>query len=266
MKKRLVIVLGLVLVLLVGITSTASAIVWGEPDAGEHPYVGLVISPAPSGGYYICSGTLIAPDLFLTAAHCVDGLTDFFVTFKEAGPYSLANDFTHGSGYAHPNYDGLTLPATYDVGVVVLDQPVVMDEYGVVAPLGFLDEFATAIGTKDPFFTSVGYGINAVLPNPMDEDVFLLARYKSEQRLNNLKNALIDGYNVQFTNNPGLGNGSGGTCSGDSGGPLFYGDTNMVAAINSFGIAPHCNGNDYAFRADTAAVHDFLAGFGYFLP
>jgi len=35
-------------------------------------------------------------------------------------------------------------------------------------------------------------------------------------------------------------------------------DTNIVAAINSFGIAPHCVGNDYMWRADIAATVDFV--------
>ena len=60
--------------------------------------------------------------------------------------------------------------------------------------------------------------------------------------------------NFVFTNNPGNGHGVGGTCSGDSGGPAFWIDpatgqhTNIVVAVNSYGIAPNCNGNDYQFR------------------
>lgn len=263
--KKLSIVFGLVLLATLIFATSAGAITWGEPDGGEHPYVGFMLAPAPGGGYYVCSGTLISPTIFLTAAHCVDGLTDFFVTFEET--WSGFAFTTHGSGYAHPNYPGnLYLPDTYDVGVVILDAPVVMAEYGTVAPVGFFDQFEKAKGTKDPMFEPVGYGINGVLPNPNDADEWYLSRYKGEQRLINLNSALIDGFNIQLTNNPGLGNGSGGTCSGDSGGPILYKDTNMVTAVNSFGIAPHCNGTDYAFRVDLQTVHDFLAGFGYVAP
>ncbi len=35
--------------------------------------------------------------------------------------------------------------------------------------------------------------------------------------------------------------------------------TNLVVAVNSYGIAPNCNGNDYQFRTDSQAAQDFLA-------
>ena len=60
---------------------------------------------------------------------------------------------------------------------------------------------------------------------------------------------------------PGLGSGSGGTYSGDSGCPIFVANTNVIAGVNSFGIAPYCKGNDYAFRTDTQVAHDFLGQF-----
>ena len=47
------------------------------------------------------------------------------------------------------------------------------------------------------------------------------------------------------------------TTFGDSGGPLFHGDTNLVGAIVSWGKTP-CIGVDYQFRMDTAAALDFV--------
>jgi secreted trypsin-like serine protease len=58
-----------------------------------------------------------------------------------------------------------------------------------------------------------------------------------------------------------LGAGPGGTCSGDSGGPILWRGTDIVVAINSFGIAPYCHGNDYAFRTDTEVARAFLSQF-----
>jgi secreted trypsin-like serine protease len=50
----------------------------------------------------------------------------------------------------------------------------------------------------------------------------------------------------------------GGTCFGDSGGPIFCSNTNMVVSVVSWGITP-CIGVDYNFRTDTALAQDFLA-------
>ena len=57
------------------------------------------------------------------------------------------------------------------------------------------------------------------------------------------------------------GGGRGGTCSGDSGGPLFYpSNTNQVVAVTSFGKTnPNdCVGNDYAYRVDRQEVIDWI--------
>src|SRR5437762_2343685 len=53
----------------------AHAITQGQPDGGLHPNVGAVLadydgqSPGPD---IVCSGTLIAPTVFLTVAHCIE--------------------------------------------------------------------------------------------------------------------------------------------------------------------------------------------------
>jgi hypothetical protein len=60
---------------------------------------------------------------------------------------------------------------------------------------------------------------------------------------------------AKYTNNPGTG---GGTCFGDSGGRIFYGNSNMVVSVVSWGITP-CIRVDYNSRTDTALAQDFLA-------
>jgi secreted trypsin-like serine protease len=93
-----------------------------------------------------------------------------------------------------------------------------------------------------------------------------MSRYKGEQRIINLVNALSDGYNVMLTNNPGMGNGVGGTCNGDSGGPILVKDSNLIVGINSFGMAPWCKGNDYGYRVDILNSYEFLNQFVDVLP
>src|SRR4051812_10546680 len=49
----------------------AMAIVGGADDQGAHPQVGALVARFPDGEFPACSGTLIAPAVFLTAGHCI---------------------------------------------------------------------------------------------------------------------------------------------------------------------------------------------------
>jgi hypothetical protein len=68
--------LTVVLLALAGMVLTigpTSAITFGQPDGNRHPNVGALLAdydPDSPGPDIICSGTLIAPTVFLTAAHC----------------------------------------------------------------------------------------------------------------------------------------------------------------------------------------------------
>ena len=67
-----------------------------------------------------------------------------------------------------------------------------------------------------------------------------------------------DGFNLKTQNDGGS---RGGTCSGDSGGPVFYPSTsNVIVAVTSFGrTSPNdCQGNDYSYRLDRQEVIDWI--------
>jgi secreted trypsin-like serine protease len=55
---------------------------------------------------------------------------------------------------------------------------------------------------------------------------------------------------------------TGGTCFGDSGGPNFIGDTNVVAGVTSFGLNGTCAGTGGIYRIDRADDLNWLATFG----
>jgi secreted trypsin-like serine protease len=93
------------------------------------------------------------------------------------------------------------------------------------------------------------------LIKPFFEDTY--ARYFGRVKLVELKSTFNGGHSAKFTSNPGTG---GGTCFGDSGGPVFYGNTNMVVAVVSWGITP-CIGVSYEFRVETAIALNFLRGY-----
>ena len=70
--RRLVLALAALATLGLAVATPAGAITNGSPDGNAHPNVGgLVAAKAYSDGTWIyCSGTLISPTVFLTAAHC----------------------------------------------------------------------------------------------------------------------------------------------------------------------------------------------------
>jgi hypothetical protein len=63
---------------------------------------------------------------------------------------------------------------------------------------------------------------------------------------------------LRISMNPSTGNG--GTCYGDSGGPNFLGDTNVIAAITITGDAV-CRATNVDYRLDTASARAFLADY-----
>ena len=74
---------------------------------------------------------------------------------------------------------------------------------------------------------TVGYGIQSVEPKPKDVET----RYKSTSRIVEVNGNIADGGNVHTLNNPSAVGGQGGSCFGDSGGPLFVNNTNEVVAV-----------------------------------
>ena len=140
-----------------------------------------------------------------------------------------------------------------DVGLVILDQPITLPEYGGLPFAGLLDVVASEPGIKVRM-TDSGYGLSYT--NPAKTTSFR-ERLMATTTLQNLRSALTDGYNMQASNNPGRG--GGGTCFGDSGGPVFLEDTNVIVSVTSFGLSANtCAGVDFSYRLDQQAVIDWI--------
>src|SRR5512141_1500936 len=86
--KKVLLASILALALVLSMVGAASAITNGVPDAGRHPYVGLLVfDAAPGVPGWRCSGSLIAPNVVLTAGHCTDGAVAARVWFDEDVTY-----------------------------------------------------------------------------------------------------------------------------------------------------------------------------------
>lgn len=258
------------MVLFAATVAVAGAITNGSPDGDAHPYVGLaVFDDADGNPMWRCSGTLLSPTLFLTAGHCTDGAAGATIWFESdvdatrpengypfGGPTSV-----DGTPYTHPSYDPGAF-FLFDLGVVVLDEPVVMAEYGVLPSLGALDGLATRRGLQDQTILAVGYGLQRINPVFVQGD---RVRLQATLDVVTLKGTagVPAGTSVIVTAN----HRTGGTCFGDSGGPQFLNGSNVVVAVTSFGLNGNCAGIGGGYRVDTADDLDWLnAEFGALLP
>jgi len=258
-----------VVVLLLTLGGSLYAVTFGEPDGNRHPYVGTIIFQRP-GGYFSCSATLMSPTVLLTAGHCTSGggaanlktWISFQPSVSLAGSQNYSslgsflddpnNGWILGQAIPHPQFnDFAEFPAIYDVGVILLNHSVSSSTYGALPPQNFLE---TLRGGSKHDFTIVGYGLQGLI-KPFFSALY--QRFMGTIRLVELNSTYNGGMTAKFTNNPGVG---GGTCLGDSGGPIFFANTNMVVAVVSFGTTP-CIGIDYNFRTDTALAQDFLESY-----
>jgi Trypsin len=213
----------------------ALAITYGQPDNNRHPNVGALVDEV--GAY--CSGTLISPTVFLTAAHCGTEGDTVSVTF--ASEYTSRSKTYEGTFHADTQLD---------LAVVVFNKPIRGITPAQLPTLGQLDDLP-----RDQQFTVVGYGAQEPVRGPggptfeyLDRREFSVATLNSTQ----------PDY-LQLSQNPARG--SGGACYGDSGGPNFLGagstETSVVAAITITGDAM-CRATNTVLRLDTEEARAFL--------
>lgn len=261
------VVLVIALIGLLMLIAPVAAITNGGPDNGEHPYVGLMVADDADGNpLWRCSGALISSTVFLTAGHCTEApaarATIWFAEDVQSGIPENGYPFggkgkvsVDGTTYTHPQYNPNAF-YLYDLGVVVLDKPVRMREYGVLADLGTLDALATERGLQDTTITAVGYGLQKINPVTV---VGERIRLKATLNLVDLNGTagIPAGTSVMVSGNAH----TGGTCFGDSGGPQFLNNTNIIVAVTSFGLNGNCAGVGGGYRVDTADDLNWLAGF-----
>ena len=225
----------------------------GQLDGNAHPYVGLMIAQDADGNpLWRCSGALVSPTLYLTAGHCTEApaahVEIWFDADVQSGIPGNGYPFTGqvgGTPHTHPDYNPNAF-FLFDLGVVVLDTPVLMSEYAALPTLNVLDAMATARGLKNQTFTAVGYGLQQINP------VFVQAERVRMSATPHLIMINVPGFTGDFSIMLSNNHSTGGTCFGDSGGPNFIGTSNVVGGVTSFGINGNCAGTGGVYRVDRA--------------
>jgi secreted trypsin-like serine protease len=212
---------------------TESAIIGGT-RTGAYPAVMLLFAgDLATGAGSLCTATVIAPRVLLTAAHCVAA--------DEVGPDAefavfTGTDFdakngrllTVSSVMHDPAFDARRLEAGHDVGAVILASAVGTRPIAVNRGT----DPQTLIGQP---VRLVGYGVND-------------GAHQTGSGVKRVTTTALHGVDAHLL---AIGDGDHGTCQGDSGGPAFMsiGGVQTLVGVTSFGEVG-CSRGGYDTRVD----------------
>lgn len=255
----------LTLALVAGTSACADTASLTAPDARVPDGPSLISAGRPTGSAFggvgiliideganltvdgFCSGSLISPTVFLTAGHCIVGPgTDYYISFApDVIPLPPVSQLIKSStAFRASNTDVgvVILPAGSTTGIPVYDLP----SLGYIETVQKGGQLARSTGIV------VGYGIASLGRGPATSGFDGIRRVAETRVLS------IQGSFLLIADSHGQ-SGQGGTCDGDSGGPVFLSqDPTLIIAITTTGFPEGCHAIGIYTRLDTEAALGFL--------
>ena len=223
----------------------------GTPTGSAYGNVGALLIDADADGVidFFCSGSLIAATVFLTTGHCTDNPPGavYYVSFApDVLPLPPISEFIV-STEAHTS-------TTDDIGVVILPAGETAGIPTLELPTeGLLEDLKKrGVLARTPAVV-VGYGTASLNRGPLTSELDGVRKVATTKVLS------IQGPFLFIADAHGQ-SGSGGTCGGDSGGPVFLEglDPNAIVAITAFGFPEGCHAIGGYVRLDTPSALAFL--------
>ena len=248
------------------LAGSATPLIGGSPT-GSSQYTNVGAFGVVVNGTFlqVCSGTLIEPNVVLTAGHC----TVFFeeletrasnplnVVFTfDPTPTAASTFYDASEFFTHPDYVdelrgnskcGLFGQCTTDVGLVELaSEPSVTP--AELVPEGYVD----TLDLKTQLFTIVGYGVegfaNANTPLGPAGGTRKFGTFKAIPGQDVTGDLFLKLSGRHFDTE---------TCFGDSGGPVFA--NGLIVGVVSFGQSWVCASMGYYTRVDVESVSTWIA-------
>ncbi len=126
-----------------------------------------------------------------------------------------------------------------------------MATYGALPEAGLVDTLK-----EGQHLTVVGYGASGFDRGggPLPRAVYPDDRHRGTVKFLNTKDPAVGDMFIKITGVSLIKREGGGTCSGDSGGPLFVADQQTIVGVTSFGVRRWCSGPEYFQRIDLPRV------------